>query len=486
MRLLAAGARAPSARAALAAIVLFAAAEQQPRLLADLSPGDELVGRIKAHHSNKVYFAVPVQRPGSGGKLRPVDAYVSLPPTHELLKQTQASIGKTLTCYVLKAQPDSARLSVDLRPPEARRQKQRPKSARELEAADWPLQLETVAIGTSVTGTISSVRPFGAFVQVDVSRAGRRGERRPVDACLLPTDQMDSGVAAKLAVGQTLELRVLKSAPAQGRLMLTARDLDAAEMTAQANTRAATRKRLSRRASLASLARTPGAKREGVITRLEPYGAVVNVGARRPGLIHISQLGLDPSGEKGRAFVGDASDVVDVGDQVVVEVLPRSNEKRLSLRLVRVFPRDDDEARSQQATLRAGETLRAQYSRAEDAPPPATTESAAIDAAASEDAAWAAYEAMQQAAGEADEEEDPFAWAAADAPTEEEEDPFAWAAADAPAPPAPAAEEEDPFAWAAADAPAPPAGPKEVEDEEEEGEEFDEDYFNDKYEQDFY
>ena len=88
-------------------------------------------------------------------------------------------------------------------------------------------------------------------------------------------------------------------------------------MTRQANERAAARKRLSRRPSLASLARKVGEKREGTITRVEEYGAVVNVGARRPGLIHISQLGGDTDGPKGNDFVSDPNDIVQVGDRVV-------------------------------------------------------------------------------------------------------------------------------------------------------------------------
>ena len=58
------------------------------------------------------------------------------------------------------------------------------------------------------------------------------------------------------------------------------------------------------------------------------------MGARRPGLIHISQL--DPRGPAGGgAFVSDPNDVCGVGDRVVVKVLPRSNANRLSLRLLK-------------------------------------------------------------------------------------------------------------------------------------------------------
>lgn len=486
-------ARSTSVRASLAAIVLLTAGpEQQYRLLADLSPGDKLTGRIKAHHNRKLYLSVPVERAVSSGKMRPVDAYVTLPTTHELMARPKAAMGKTLDCYVVKAQPNAARLSVDLRPPGLRVPRRRRKSARELASPDWALRLEDLTPGMPISGVVSNVCSFGVFVHVNVSRGASGGVRKPVDACLLPADQMLDGQVSSLVAGQELEgLAVLKASRAQGRLLLTARPAEVAEMTRQANERAAARKRLSRRPSLASLARKVGEKREGTITRVEEYGAVVNVGARRPGLIHISQLGGDTDGPKGNDFVSDPNDIVQVGDRVVVSVLPRSNEKRLSLRLVKVFPRNDAEAREQQSTLRGGETLRPQYTRADDALQETIAGFAAVDAAASEEAAWAQYEAAQQAASEED-EDDPFAWAAADAPSppakeDDVEDPFAWAAADAPSAPAKPVE-EDPFAWAAAaqEEEADVEEPAATEATEAGGDGFDDDYFNDKYEEDFY
>ena len=70
--------------------------------------------------------------------------------------------------------------------------------------------------------------------------------------------------------------------------------------------RSAKRQRNKRRPSLASL--KEGATREGLVVALERVGAIVNVGARRTGLIHLSQF--DPKGPRpGSTFVNDPSEV---------------------------------------------------------------------------------------------------------------------------------------------------------------------------------
>ncbi|MCA9996058.1 MAG: S1 RNA-binding domain-containing protein, partial [Anaerolineales bacterium] len=58
----------------------------------------------------------------------------------------------------------------------------------------------------------------------------------------------------------------------------------------------------------------------GTITRLENYGAFVNIGAEREGLVHISELSHD--------YVKQPSEVVNVGDEVQVQVLGFSKRKR--------------------------------------------------------------------------------------------------------------------------------------------------------------
>lgn len=58
----------------------------------------------------------------------------------------------------------------------------------------------------------------------------------------------------------------------------------------------------------------------GKVTRLENYGAFVDIGAEREGLVHISELSHD--------YVKHPSEVVSVGDEVDVEVIGSSKRKR--------------------------------------------------------------------------------------------------------------------------------------------------------------
>ncbi len=58
----------------------------------------------------------------------------------------------------------------------------------------------------------------------------------------------------------------------------------------------------------------------GTVTRLENFGAFVNIGAEREGLVHISELSHD--------YVKNPSEVVKVGDEVQVQVLGFSKRKR--------------------------------------------------------------------------------------------------------------------------------------------------------------
>ena len=93
---------------------------------------------------------------------------------------------------------------------------------------------------------------------------------------------------------------------------------------------------------------------KGKVVRLETYGAFVDFGAERPGLIHVSELA--------RGFVKTASEVVKEGDEIEAKVLDvdrRKRQIRLSMKALqpeiveeekpqrteRFEPRPDREAR---------------------------------------------------------------------------------------------------------------------------------------------
>ncbi len=59
---------------------------------------------------------------------------------------------------------------------------------------------------------------------------------------------------------------------------------------------------------------------KGKVVRLETYGAFVDIGAERPGMIHISELA--------RGYVKSAGDVVKEGDEVEAKILNVDRKKR--------------------------------------------------------------------------------------------------------------------------------------------------------------
>ncbi len=58
----------------------------------------------------------------------------------------------------------------------------------------------------------------------------------------------------------------------------------------------------------------------GTVVRLEKFGAFVDIGAERPGLVHVSELAT--------GYVSDPSDVVNVGDELQVKVIDVNRRKK--------------------------------------------------------------------------------------------------------------------------------------------------------------
>ncbi len=74
----------------------------------------------------------------------------------------------------------------------------------------------------------------------------------------------------------------------------------------------------------------------GAVTRLENYGAFIDIGAEREGLVHISELSHD--------YVKHPTDVVQVGDEVQVQVLGFSKKKRrIDLSMKALMDRPENE-----------------------------------------------------------------------------------------------------------------------------------------------
>lgn len=103
---------------------------------------------------------------------------------------------------------------------------------------------------------------------------------------------------------------------------------------------------------------------EGKIIRIKPFGAIVSIGERTQGLVHISQVA--------NTFVQDINDHIKVGDTVKVKVLSIDEEtNKIALSIKEALPkeprqhegRSNKEHRPQKENRPAGRNPRPQESR---------------------------------------------------------------------------------------------------------------------------
>jgi ribosomal protein S1 len=161
-------------------------------------------------------------------------------------------------------------------------------------------KLEEIQAGERITGTVSNVELAGAFVDVGAEVPG-----------FLHISQLQVGkvnrVGDALSAGQEVELWVSRVDPAARRLELSMR----------------------RPVTLQWGEIRPGMQFRGEVTRVEPFGVFVEIGAERPGLIHVSELSDE--------YVRDPREQVRVGEEItasVIEVDPKKRQIRLSLKAV--------------------------------------------------------------------------------------------------------------------------------------------------------
>ena len=88
---------------------------------------------------------------------------------------------------------------------------------------------------------------------------------------------------------------------------------------------------------------------KGTVVRLETYGAFVDIGAEKPGLVHVSEMG--------HGYVKQPSDVVKEGDEIEVMILEADRKKkqiRLSMKAVMPEPEVKDEPKREDKPRRDG------------------------------------------------------------------------------------------------------------------------------------
>ena len=153
-----------------------------------------------------------------------------------------------------------------------------------------PRTLESIAVGTPLRGKIKSLELFGAFVDLGIG----------IDA-LLHISQITprvKNVADVLSVGQELDVFVLKIHAETKRVALA----------------------MQRPPTVSWDDLTNGKQFTGTVTRIERFGAFVDIGCERAGMVHVSEI-TD-------GYLSAPSDMLNIGQNVDVWVLKVDRRKR--------------------------------------------------------------------------------------------------------------------------------------------------------------
>lgn len=151
--------------------------------------------------------------------------------------------------------------------------------------------LEELQVAQELQGTVTKIELFGAFVNIGAERDGL------VHISNLRKERVNR-VEDVVAVGQTVQVWVSKVDPASGRVELTM-----------------VRPILLKWADL-----KPGLRVDGTVVKIEKFGAFVDIGTERPGLVHVSEMSND--------YVANPAQIAREGDKVSVTVLEVDRTKR--------------------------------------------------------------------------------------------------------------------------------------------------------------
>lgn len=153
------------------------------------------------------------------------------------------------------------------------------------------IAIDQLKTGTELTGTVKRVELYGAFVDIGlgtdallhISQLGKSNVRNVEDV---------------VKVGEQVTVYVLKVDQEAGKVALSLVKPPAVNWDTLAE----------------------GDLLAGEVVRVENFGAFVDIGAERPGMVHVSEIA--------DGYVKSPSDKVKVGDKVQVRVLKVNKKKR--------------------------------------------------------------------------------------------------------------------------------------------------------------
>jgi small subunit ribosomal protein S1 len=166
----------------------------------------------------------------------------------------------------------------------------------------WDSVVQEFPVQSSVTGTVVSLKPFGAFIRLKhglegllhISQVSRKKIAHPSEV---------------LQIGQEITTVILSINPTQKRIALGMRQLESDPW-----------KNVSSRYILDQFYK-------GTVTGIVPFGAFVQLEEGIEGLIHISKLSTER--------INSPREVLEIGEEVTVSILEiKEEEKRIRLSLI--------------------------------------------------------------------------------------------------------------------------------------------------------
>lgn len=191
------------------------------------------------------------------------------------------------------------------------------------------LEIKDLSIGDKLSGTVRNVVDFGAFVDVGLHE----------DGLVLPSRMSREKVTDPgevVSVGDIVDVWVAEIDEARNRVALSMIPLESLKEKEEKMKENRHHRQKTPRRRLSEL--TVGDKYSGVVENLTEYGAFVNIGAKKAGLLHVSRMSMDK--------VEDPSAMVKPGDRIEVYVSDVDTEKnRLSLSLLPLEQLQEKESR---------------------------------------------------------------------------------------------------------------------------------------------
>jgi len=311
--------------------------------LSELKDGDVVSGEVRSLTS----YGAFVDLGGIDGLLHISDiAWSRVNAPEDVL-----SIGQQLELKILSIDPESKRISLGLK---------------QLQPEPWDAAAETYQVGQRITGTVTRLMDFGAFVELEPGIEGliHVSEMSWVKKVRKPSDM--------LKVGDAVETVILSVSQGERRISLGLKQALGDPWTEVPG-------------------KFPvGSEIEGPVTRLMKFGAFVQLAEGVEGLVHVSEITAE-------RHIHYPQDVLQVGQVVKAQVLAVDVEKRqIKLSMKQLVPtglgeyleehKEGDvvsgrvvELAAQSAVVELGEGIRATCRITRSAPVAATNSGGGVD-----------------------------------------------------------------------------------------------------------